>query len=44
MALDMVTRARKTSTSATWEAYDGFNDMSQVFDMQNACEEASQQS
>ena len=44
MALDMVTRARGTSTSATWEAYDGFNDMSQVFDMQNACEEASQQS
>ena len=47
MALDMVTRARGTSTSATWEGYDGFNDandMSQVFDMQNACEEASQQS
>ena len=44
MALDMVTRARKTSTSATWEGYEGFNDMSKVFDMQNACEEASQQS
>ena len=39
MALDMVTRARGKTTSAIWEAYDGFNenDMSQVFDMHAEC-------
>ena len=40
----MGARARKTSTSVTWEGYEGFNDMSKIIDMQNAYEEASQQS